>query len=186
MNSCLSTILLTGWLALSFAGRCAAAPPEKSEPATPTVPETLRPPATESLAFVAHAKGVQVYECRAKKDDPAQFEWALKGPDADLFDDHGRKIGRHYAGPTWESTDGSKVVGEVKSRADSTDPEAIPWLLLVTKSREGSGVFSNVTSIQRLETAGGKAPAGNCDASTAGKEVRVPYTATYFFYRPSL
>lgn len=99
-----------------------------------------------------------------------------------MFDRHGKKIGRHYAGPTWEATDGSKVVGEFKNRAPSTDANAIPWLLLAGKKHEGYGIFSRVTSIQRLETVGGKAPAEGCDQSSQGKELRVPYTAVYYFY----
>lgn len=175
-------LFITAWLAIFLTGICDGAP-GKSE--LPVVPESLKPAPTESLSFAAHARGVQIYECRPKKEDATQYEWVLKGPEADLFDDQGRKIGRHYAGPAWESTDGSKVVGEVKGREPSPAPDAIPWLLLVAKTHEGNGVFSHVSSVQRVETAGGKAPAGNCDASTAAKELRVPYTATYYFYVPN-
>jgi hypothetical protein len=109
-------------------------------------------------------------------------EWALKAPEAYLFDAQGKRIGRHYGGPTWEGIDGSKVVGEVKGRESSTQTNAIPWLLLVAKKHEGNGVFCRVSSIQRLETLGGKAPAGGCDWSKLGTELRVPYTAVYYFY----
>ncbi len=51
------------------------------------------------------------------------------------------------------------------------------------KAHEGNGVFSQVSRIQRLETAGGKAPAEGGDPSNAGKELRVPYTAVYYFYQ---
>jgi len=150
----------------------------------PAVPDALKPAATETLSFTAHAQGVQIYECHAKKDDPTQYEWVFKAPEAELFDAQGKKTGRHYGGPTWESTDGSKVVGELKARAPSTNADAVPWLLVAAKSHEGTGVFSQVTSIQRLETTGGKAPAGGCDQASVGKELRVPYTAVYYFYIP--
>ena len=70
---------------------------------TPTVnvPDKLKPPASESLAMIVPAKGVQIYECRAKKDQAGAYEWAFVAPEADLFDTSGRKIGRHYAGPHW-------------------------------------------------------------------------------------
>ena len=76
---------------------------------TVNVPDKLKPPANESLAIIVPAKGVQIYECRAKKDQAGAYEWAFVAPEADLFDTSGRKIGRHYAGPHWESADGSKI-----------------------------------------------------------------------------
>jgi Protein of unknown function (DUF3455) len=96
-------------------------------PAAPvSVPDKLRPPANESLAMIVPAKGVQIYECRMKKDQAGAYEWAFVAPEADLFDRHGTRIGRHYAGPHWEATDGSKIVGTVKERADAASPNANP------------------------------------------------------------
>lgn len=118
---------------------------------------------------VAPAKGVQIYECRDAK-------WVFIAPEADLFDRGGRKIGTHYAGPTWEAADGSKVIGAVKERADAGG--AIPWLILSAKSVGPDGAFSKVTSIQRLSTTGGVAPVGSCQT---GAQARVPYTADYYF-----
>jgi hypothetical protein len=177
----LAALMMSGWLAIFMAG-CATDSPRQVS--LPTVPDSLKVPGTERLSFTANAKGVQIYECRARKDDAAQYEWVFKAPEADLFDARGKKIGRHYGGPTWEANDGSKVVGELKSRVPSPDANAIPWLLLAGKTHEGKGMFSGVSSIQRLATVGGQAPAGGCDASSAGKELRVPYTAVYYFYVP--
>jgi len=148
----------------------------------PLVPENLKVPAGQNLSLVSPATGVQIYECSAGKADPARFEWVFKAPEADLFDLSGKKIGKHYAGPTWESNDGSKVVGEVKARDDGPAATAIPWLLLSAKSTSGKGVFSGTQSIQRLYTVGGKATAGACTRAQLGKEARVPYKATYYFY----
>ena len=148
----------------------------------PETPENLKAPAGETLSVEAQARGVQIYECKAAAGDPARFEWVFKAPEAELFGSAGKKIGKHYAGPTWESADGSKVAGAVKAKDNGPDPGAIPWLLLTAKSTSGEGVFSGVTSIQRLKTAGGKPPAEGCTQTEAGKELRVPYTATYYFY----
>ena len=148
----------------------------------PEVPEALKVPATQVLSLETQAAGVQIYECKASKDDPTRFEWAFKAPEAELFDSAGKKIGRHYAGPTWESNDGSKVVGEVRARDNGPDPKAIPWLLLSAKSTSGSGVFSKTQSIQRLQTTGGIAPAEGCTQAQVGKEARVTYKAKYYFY----
>jgi Protein of unknown function (DUF3455) len=147
------------------------------------ISDGLRPPAGQVLALAAHANGVQIYECKAAKDNPAQFSWTLKAPEADLKDASGKPVGKHYAGPTWEATDGSKVMGEVVAKHDAPDAASIPWLLLRAKSTSGSGIFSAIASVQRLQTSGGSAPANGCDSSQSGKESRVPYTAVYRFYK---
>jgi Protein of unknown function (DUF3455) len=79
------------------------------QPPTPMVkvPDKLKPGANELLAMIVAAKGVQIYECRARKDQVGGYEWAFVAPEADLFDARGNRIGRHYAGPHWESTDGA-------------------------------------------------------------------------------
>lgn len=150
----------------------------------PSIPESLKPPPTEMLSLETAAKGVQIYECSARKDEPTRFEWTFKAPEADLFDTAGRKIGKHYAGPTWESDDGSKVVGVAKARDSGPDSGAIPWLLLGAKSTAGSGVFGRTTSIQRVRTVGGNPPTETCSEAQAGKVSRVGYSATYYFYVP--
>ncbi len=148
----------------------------------PGVPDALKVPEGQVLLLEVQAVGVQIYECKAGQADSARFEWVFKAPEADLFDSAGKKVGRHYAGPTWESNDGSKVVGEVKAKDNGPDPGAIPWLLLTARSTSGSGIFGAVTSVQRLSTSGGRAPAEGCDKGQAGKEARVSYKAKYTFY----
>src|SRR5438093_249712 len=148
----------------------------------PLVPENLKVPAGQTLSLVSPATGVQIYECGAIKTEPARFEWVFRAPEADLFDVAGKKIGKHYAGPTWESNDGSKVVGDVKARDDGPDVSAIPWLLLSAKSTSGAGALGQTVSVQRVQTVGGNAPVGGCSPAQAGKEARVPYSATYYFY----
>ena len=149
--------------------------------AAPRVPDKLQIPSNEVLSLEANATGVQIYECSASKEVPTKFEWTFKAPEADLFDKAGHKIGKHYAGPTWESNDGSKVIGEVKAQS-APDPSAIPWLLLSAKSTSGTGVFSQIKSIQRVHTVGGSAPTEPCAEAHAGKINRVGYKATYYFY----
>src|SRR5512143_1379600 len=162
-----------------------SAPVVKASPeagTAPAVPESLKVPATQTLVLETRAVGAQIYECSASKADPTRFEWVFKAPEADLFDAKGNKIGKHYAGPTWESNDGSKVVGEVVAKDNGPAADAIPWLLLSAKSTSGKGVFSRVLSIQRLSTVGGKAPAEGCDKTQSGKEARVAYKARYTFF----
>lgn len=145
------------------------------------VPKQLEAPANEQLLLQVHAKGDQVYTC---KSDAAQFTWTLKAPDAQLFDKNGKPFGKHFAGPAWEASDGSRVTGKAIANAPSPDANSVPWLLVTIVSHDGSGVLSRVTTIQRVNTKGGKAPASGCDASHAGQEVRVAYSADYRFYVP--
>ena len=145
------------------------------------VPPQIQAPAGERLLLQVHAKGDQVYTC---KGDAAQAAWALKAPDAELFDKDGKLFGKHFAGPSWEASDGSRVTGKAVANVPSPDADSIPWLLVSIVDHEGSGVLSRATSIQRINTKGGKAPASGCDAAHVGQEVRVGYSADYVFYAP--
>jgi hypothetical protein len=145
------------------------------------LPQQLQPPANEQLLLQLHAKGDQIYTC---KSDAAQFTWTLKAPDAQLFDKDGKLFGKHFAGPSWEANDGSRVTGKAVANVPSPDADSIPWLLVNAINHDGNGVLSRATTIQRLNTKGGKAPATGCDASHLGQELRVPYSADYLFYAP--
>jgi hypothetical protein len=145
------------------------------------VPQNLQPPAGEQLLLQVHAKGDQIYTCKA---DGGQFSWALKEPDAQLFDKDGNPFGKHFAGPSWEAADGSRITGKAAANAPSPDADSIPWLLVKVVSRSGAGVLVPVTSLQRINTKGGKAPASGCDAAHVGQETRVPYSADYVFFAP--
>ncbi|HEY4103884.1 MAG TPA: DUF3455 domain-containing protein [Polyangiaceae bacterium] len=148
----------------------------------PKTPEQLNVPLNSTLVLKARGKGVQIYECVAKADKKA-FEWKLKAPEADLFNDKGEKVAHHSAGPSWQAPDGSSVLGSVTGKADAPDGQSIPWLLL-TSVGKGPGALANVMHVQRLDTSGGKAPEAGCDAAHAKSktESRVPYEATYYFY----
>jgi hypothetical protein len=158
-----------------------------ANPSTTTaVPATLQPPSTQAVLYQASAQGVQVYSCQPQDKEPKKFAWKLKAPEATLYSSQGAKakmaIGKHYAGPTWQHTDGSKIQGKVKTKVDSPIPTAIPWLLLDVTAHGGQGIFTKINYIQRLNTTGGKAPASGCDAANKNKEVRVNYTADYYFF----
>jgi hypothetical protein len=162
-------------------------------PRPPTdVPPALQAPAGQKLTRMLHAIGVQVYQCKASAKDPSRYTWVYQEPKADLSDRSGKDIGLHYAGPTWEAYDGSKVVADVVARADApgaaapsaaaSAPNGIQWLLLRAKSNSGKGIFAKVQSIQRLHTIGGLAPQDPCDAGHADQRRRVAYSADYYFY----
>jgi hypothetical protein len=170
---------LASFMLVLFAGYAAASQPS-SPPASPA--QKLKVDPEESLAMIVPAKGVQIYECRASQAQGAGYEWAFVGPEADLFDTRGMKIGRHYAGPHWEAMDGSKIVGSTKASTAAPDEGAIAWLLLGAKSVGPAGSFSNVSSVRRVHTTGGIAPVNDCSAAAVGARARVPYTADYYFF----
>jgi hypothetical protein len=152
--------------------------------------ETLTPPVNATIAVPAgvtpihhfHATGDQVYTCTATTTgDTTTYSWILKAPDARLFDSCGTAVAKHYAGPTWESlADGSKVVG-ARLAGVTPDATAIPWLLL-QGTPSGTGIFSAVTYVQRVETVAGLAPTTTCDAGYAGTDKPVAYSAEYYFF----
>jgi|SRR5450432_1480526 len=158
--------------------------------APPTVPAALEVPSGAAIKIHDRGIGAQVYTCTATgggADGGADagattYAWVLKAPDAKLYDAACVQVGTHGVGPNWTSTDGSIVVGVKVAQANSPMTDAIPWLLLKAGSHSGSGVFTDVTFVQRLNTTKGKAPASGCAAGTVGMETRVDYTADYYFY----
>jgi uncharacterized protein DUF3455 len=139
------------------------------------IPSAIAAPPNSELLLMAHARGFQIYVCRAEG-------WVLKAPEALLYDQQGTAIGKHFAGPAWQHNDGSRITGKLAAKVDSPDPAAIPWLLLDVTAHEGHGIFSRVTSIQRINTAGGLPPASVCAESNRDAEHQSPYSADYYFY----
>jgi hypothetical protein len=131
----------------------------------------------EKTVITLHAQGAQLYECAATKD--GKFAWSFREPIATLLL-NGKTVGRHYAGPNWEYMDGSAVVAKVSGRAPGKTAKDIPWLKLEATSHRGKGMFSEVSTIQRINTSGGQLE-GAC--STAGTFNSVPYATDYVFLR---
>jgi len=148
----------------------------------PNVPSAIQTPSGEEVVLLAHASGSQIYTCQAGAD--GKFAWTLRAPEAELKDGKGKVIGTHFAGPTWKLKDGSEVKGKASAHVDSPDPDSIAWLLVNAVDHSGNGLLTNVTTIQRVNTHGGKAPAKGCDQSHGGAETKSSYTADYYFYAP--
>jgi hypothetical protein len=152
----------------------------------PTIPAALAVPAGATIKARTHAVGAQIYTCTASAGDAdagaTTYAWVLKAPDAKLFDADGVQVGTHGAGPNWTSSDGSVAIGMKVAGVDAPAAGSIQWLLLRVSSTSGAGVFSDATFVQRLNTAGGVAPATGCDATSAGTDTPVGYSADYYFY----
>jgi hypothetical protein len=137
------------------------------------------PPASQHAILTATGKGVQVYACQRTATAP---QWTFQAPEATLFNAAGDPVGTHGAGPVWRSKDGSSVKGDLLQKSPSSEPTAIPWLLLKAASVSGSGIMTKVEFIRRSDTHGGLAPTTGCDAQHLDAISRVPYTASYTFY----
>jgi len=161
-NAVLTAIFLTGSLV--------------NATAQTALPEAIAAPG-ETPMLTLHAEGAQVYECKTSSD--GALAWVLREPIATLLAD-GKTVGRHYAGPNWEYSDGSAVAGQVVASAPGTVANDIPWLKLGVASRRGNGVLSAVTTVQRINTVGGRLT-GAC--YKAGTYESVPYSADYVFLR---
>jgi uncharacterized protein DUF3455 len=147
----------------------------------PGIPREIQLPDGAELVLRAHASGVQIYVCQEGVD--GKLVWTLKGPEATLQDEEGTVIGSHSQGPTWKHNDGSEITARAVARINAPDATAaIPWLLMNVTGHSGSGIFSRVNAIQRINTDGGQPPPGACNASNRGTETRSEYTADYCFY----
>jgi len=142
------------------------------------VPAALAAPG-ESVVLSVHAEGAQVYDCKAGADGKPML--SFREPVATLLVG-GKTIGRHYAGPSWEHSDGSAVAAKVSASAPGATANDIAWLKLDVTSRRGSGILADVTTVQRINTHGGKRD-GACDG--VGGFLSVPYSADYLFLHKS-
>jgi hypothetical protein len=171
-----TTFLTVGLAALAAALPLAA----HAKPTTPDAPAGIQPPDGHRPYLTAHAVGVQIYGCNGTS-------WSLIAPRADLYGDNGQLIATHFAGPSWQAKDGSKVMARRAADPVTVDPTAIPWLLLEsTSATAGSDGdrLAGTTYIQRIDTTGGLAPAAaDCNAATAGDQAEVDYTADYVFWK---
>jgi hypothetical protein len=140
------------------------------------LPDAIAAPG-ETIVLSVHAEGAQVYECKAGAD--GKLAWVFREPIATLFAD-GKTIGRHYAGPNWEHIDGSAVVGKAVGNAPGATADDIAWLKLQVTASRGTGVLTGVTTVQRINTKGGKLD-GACDKAGAFKSA--PYSAEYVFLK---
>lgn len=177
------------WIALLV---CLAGCPKPNPPppppggGPPNVPPELEVPAGNQVTFSAPAKGVQIYECAT--DASGTPAWTLHAPRAELFDAAGNQVAVHFggvdkglpAGPYWQANDGSRVHGA--NPVSVANPGSIPLLRLEAADTSGTGIFSKVTFIQRLDTTGGVSPTGAC---RAGDTQEIAYTAKYYFYAKS-
>ncbi len=192
---------LTLILTTALVGNVAAAPgpDQRTRVERPDVPTNLEVDEEFRPYLLAHADGTQNYICLASG---AGVAWTFLGPQATLFDGDLDQVMTHYLSPnpqeagtaraTWRHSRDTSTVWAVAVETSSDPayvaPGAIPWLKLrVTGAQYGPDYGRKIAStkfIQRVNTAGGVAPATGCTSATdIGRRVFVPYTTDYVFYR---
>jgi hypothetical protein len=158
----------------------AAAPVLAAVPEPVGLAPNLRASLDEEPSFVLSGSGVNIYECRAGGAN-GEYVWAYVAPDATYYEGS-RSAARSTSPNLVESLgDRSSVSGVLRSAQPAG--RNLPWTLMRARPLGDSGLFANVTSIQRVNTNGGLAPAGGCNGDTVGNESRVAYSADYYFYR---
>jgi hypothetical protein len=166
--SCILPLGLATMAALTL-GACSSMDMDKSYSQS-DLPAAVQVPAGHKVAMETVGIGQITYECRAKKEQAMEQEWAFVGPDARLTDRQGRVIGRYFGPPaTWAHQDGSRVTATQ---------------VAVAPSSAGNIPQQQVNAyIQRVATRGGVAPAMACNSSTLGQKQVVQYQADYILWK---
>jgi hypothetical protein len=176
----------------------------------PSIPDNLNVDDGNEVFLVGHGVGTQNYVCVPSTTSASGFAFSLFTPEATLFNKEGKQLITHFFSPnsdptvkppeagtirvTWEdSRDSSRVWAmllEQSLDARFVQKDAVAWLKLQTVGVDvgttGQGRLTKVTFIQRLNTAGGLAPASGCSTfEDLGRRAFVPYSADYFFYKQS-
>lgn len=141
--------------------------------------KTSLPMPVARLIATVHANGAQIYECRLSELNT--LIWQFREPIASL-QVGSQTVGRHFAGPNWEMTDGTSVKAVALSQAPAASDGDIPHLMLTVTGAKGGGAIAHARTILRINTRGGVAK-GSCPR--IGDVLSVPYSADYAFYGAS-
>ena len=148
--------------------------------APPPLPKAVSVPAGNRHAMTFKAVGTLNYECRTVAGMAGAYGWVLDAPDAALLHWSGLRVGRHYAGPTWEYRDGSRITGRLLATSPA---QGLPIQLFQASAAGRGGEFSDVTYVQRLNATGGE-PGAICNAAAVGRGQKVDFSADFMFYKP--
>ena len=140
----------------------------------------MRVPAGRKVVLDVTGKGVQVYDCKPSAADPNVLTWTFREPAAVLYGHRGRPVGIHFVGPTFESFDGSAVVG-ARSKSVQPDPTAIPGCCWRPTPTGATACSPRSTSSSGSRPGAAWRRAGACDPATDAT-VAVPYQARYVLY----
>jgi hypothetical protein len=171
----------------------------------PIVPDGLGVEEGNEVFLLGRGVGTQNYVCAhcdpTKANCPLGVAFTLFTPQATLFNDQGEQLITHFSSPnpieggtvrvTWQDSRDTSSVWAKLVKAVMVKDDAIAWVLLNVKDTgtlagPTGDRMTKTTFIQRVNTVGGLAPAGECVSSAdLGRQAFVPYRADYFFYKKS-
>ena len=141
--------------------------------------DPLAPQTDADAAFVLTGKGVQQFQCTA---DAKGRYWRFITPQAQLTDAHGRVVARQGSDGNFFAKDGSMLSVKIEKYADKATAGNVRDLLYKSSHRGREGLLSGITHVKRTDGKGG-VPLTRCSPSQLGTTLKVPFTATYTFYR---
>ncbi len=169
--------------AAGLLGACTSMGPAPMAVSQSSLPDPIKVPPGNRLAWETTGSGEITYECRDKANAPGQTEWVFVGPKAVLTDRAGKAVGSYYGPPaTWEALDGSRLTATQLAVAPAGAGN-LPYQLVKANPASGSGALVGVTYIQRVALKGGVAPATECNAAKRGQRETVAYQADYLFWK---
>ncbi|RYX96116.1 MAG: DUF3455 domain-containing protein [Comamonadaceae bacterium] len=181
------SLVLAAASAAALLGACGSMKPMSSSMAPmfsqDGLPDTIKVPAGNKVAWETVGTGDITYECRDKAGAAGMTEWVFVGPNAILSDRSGKQVGKYYGPPaTWEANDGSKVTATQLAVAPAGAGN-LPYQLVKANPAMGMGAMTGVTHIQRVALTGGVAPSAVCSPATKGQKQTVKYKADYIFWK---
>ena len=143
---------------------------------TGPAPEIIAPSSNEVLSL--EASGEQIFQCSR---DSQGWYWKFLTPNAYLFDPQSNQaVIKHGYRFGFAHNDGSKLSARIiKVHRNGKD---LPQALFLTQSSAHPGALHKIRYVQRTNCQGGL-PKTQCTAKQKGEILRVPFSATYTFFR---
>lgn len=174
----------TGLLMFVLVALCAQpAAFAQTDSAQKGLPALIQVATANTLVLETKASGTIEYQCSKEKDPLTAYKWIMVGPNAELTDEAGEKVG-DYTGPParWAHKDGSFVTGS-QVAVSPNGSKNIPLQLVKTDVSGGLGALTAISYVQRVNTQGGVAPSKKCTADNEGEKAEVSYKAEYWFWK---
>ena len=145
----------------------------------PVIPGAVRGPTGHVLLGHLTGVGTATFTLQADANDANRLIWVMTDDHGgELVDDAGH-VAAHTDGTHWVSEGGQRLTAE--PIATVSRPGRVPWVLYRASGAEGSGMFGEAQFVQQIHTIGGPRRAAGQEA---GAQVKVQYTADYYFYGP--
>ena len=201
-------LMLVAWTTVLVVGFMSSQPQlahAQNTISPPIVPDGLGVEEGNEVFLLGRGVGTQNYVCApcdpTKANCPLGVAFTLFTPQATLFNDQGEQLITHFSSPnpveggtvrvTWQDSRDTSSVWAKLVKAVMVRDDSIAWVLLNvkdtgTQAGPTGDRMTKTTFIQRVNTVGGLAPAGECLSSAdLGHQAFVPYRADYFFYKKS-